>query len=115
MRRISVRSSRLLPCRKSRQSRSAPRRFTEARELPNPFCIPLGPDQGARMTRDASDKAGAPPSPLFPSPAAEEIIQRFTARWNDSETLEEANLLRLAILRDLMREFHRERSSLLST
>ncbi len=45
---------------------------------------------------------------------AEEIIAAHESRWKDCEGLQEATLLRLVILRDIIRELHAERSSRLA-
>jgi hypothetical protein len=66
------------------------------------------------MSADPAATSGAPAAPARGT-AAQEVIARFTARWNDSESVEESTLLRLAILRDLMREFHAQRSVLLAS
>ncbi len=46
--------------------------------------------------------------------AVETLFERAALRWDDYEGLEESTLLRLAILRDLMREIHAERSRCLA-
>lgn len=46
--------------------------------------------------------------------SVDSLIERAGLRWDDCEGLEEATLIRLAILRDLLRDLHGERSKCLA-
>lgn len=48
-------------------------------------------------------------------PLSEDRIATYQARWEQSASIEEKTLLRLAILRDLMRELHAEKSRYLAS
>jgi len=45
----------------------------------------------------------------------QEIIEKCTTRWGDYEGLEETTLIRLAILRDVIRQLHADKSYCLAT